>query len=177
MEPLHGAYQNLSEGQLDVALGLSDPRDEGTTIFEASTWRRRQDATSDVNAAVTFSVTASHHVDVYFMLPSPPLSCYYRLCTSHFHDTEHLSTPAFYLILPESVWEGYSHLVQRGFFSLGCTHLQTSACLTTFFLGGCWRQKEFESHEMEKVKIWFPNETHRMSVDSRRTDGCTDGVW
>ena len=37
MPPQHGAYQNLSEGQLDVALGLSDPEDEGTTIFEAST--------------------------------------------------------------------------------------------------------------------------------------------
>ena len=30
-------YQNLSEGQLDVALGMSGPEDKGTTIFEAST--------------------------------------------------------------------------------------------------------------------------------------------
>jgi hypothetical protein len=32
-----GGYQNLSEGQLDVALGMSGPEHEGTTIFEAST--------------------------------------------------------------------------------------------------------------------------------------------
>jgi hypothetical protein len=58
------------------------------------------------------------------------------VCTFRFHDTEHLSTPAVYLILPESVWEGYSHLVQRGFFSLGTVHTFTNKCMFNDILPG-----------------------------------------
>jgi len=83
-----------------------------------------------------------------------------RLCAFNFHDTEQLITPAVYLILPESVWVGYSHLVQRGFFSLWCTHLQTGACTMTIFLGGrlLATERTAVTRNGEKVKIWFPNE-------------------
>jgi hypothetical protein len=94
----------------------------------------------------------------------------FSICAFHFHSTQHLSNPAVYLILPESVWEGSQpSRARRGLFVL--VHTFTNRCtFKLHFSCEAAGDKSNWSHTKRRNSKFGSQTRKRMAVDSWRPD-------